>query len=304
MDRVCCRQSRGGGKRDILGGNFHPEAMLTSKQKLAFIITGDINAMWMRDSSNQLQSFKTVLNDEKVASLYRGAINLQARYMRQFPHCNAFQPPPESGMPPQYEHEDDVVTPDYDPDLVFECKYEIDSLAAFFQLSWDYYEATGDAEFFGKFGWAEAVRVILDTAKDLMVGTYAEDGKINTSPYTWLREATSASETVANKGIGAPTKGGIGLIRSFFRPSDDSCIYQFFIPGNMMFASFVKATAEIAQGIDESLAQEMQEIAAGIEEAIEALAIVEHPEFGRMYAYEIDGFGSFNLMVRFSIPST
>jgi uncharacterized protein len=255
--------------------------------------------MWMRDSANQLQSFKAVLDSDKVASLYRGAINLQARYMRQFPYCNAFQPPPESGMPPQNEHADDVVTPAYDPNVVFECKYEIDSLAAFFQLSWDYYEVTGDADFFGKFGWAEAVRVILETAKDLIVGTYADDGSINDSPYTWLREATSASETVANKGVGAPTKGGTGLIRSFFRPSDDSCIYQFFIPGNMMFASFVKATAEIMQGIDGDLAQEMTDIATGIEEAIDKLAIVDHPEFGRMYAYEIDGFGSFNLMVIF-----
>lgn len=270
--------------------------------KLAFIITGDINASWMRDSANQLQSFKAVADNEKVASLYRGAINLQARYMRQFPYCNAFQPPPESGIPPQYEHENDVVTPKYDRDVVFECKYEIDSLAAFFQLSWDYYEATGDAEFFGRFGWAEAVRVILDTAKDLMVGTYADDGSLNKSPYTWLRDATSASETLSNRGVGAPVKSGTGLVRSFFRPSDDSCIYQFFIPGNMMFASFVKATAEIMHGIDESLAQEMRDIASGIEAAIEELAIVDHPKFGRIYAYEIDGFGSFNLMVSFLSP--
>lgn len=265
--------------------------------KLAFIITGDINAMWMRDSANQLQSFKSLVDSERVASLYRGAINLQARYMRQSPYCNAFQPPPESGMPPQHEREDDVVTPEYDPDVVFECKYEIDSLAAFFQLSWDYYEATGDVEFFGRFAWAEAVRVILDTARDLMAGTYAEDGSVNPSPYTWLREATSASETVANRGVGAPVRGDIGLVRSFFRPSDDSCIYQFFIPGNMMFASFVKATAEIMRTIDESTAQEMEDMAAGIEEAIDKFAIVNHPEYGQVYAYEVDGFGSYNLMV-------
>jgi hypothetical protein len=207
-------------------------------------------------------------------------------------------------MPPQDEHPDDVVTPEYDPAVVFECKYEIDSMAAFFQLSWDYYEASGDLEFFGKFGWAEAVRVILDTAKDLMAGTYAEDGSLNKSPYTWLRDSNSATETVGNDGVGFPVKGGIGLVRSFFRPSDDSCIYQYFIPGNMMFASFVKATAEIMHSIDKDLAQEMEDIAAGIEEGIETHAIVNHAEYGKVYAFEIDGFGSFNLMVRISPTSS
>lgn len=171
------------------------------EEELAFIITGDINAMWMRDSANQLQSYKPTLPSPRIASLYRGAINLQARYMRTSPHCNAFQPPIESDMPPEFDHAaGDVVFPEYDPKFVFECKYEIDSLAAFFQLSWDYYEGTGDVAFFGKFGWKDAVKVILKTARDLMEGTYAEDGSLNKSPYTWLRKATSASETVANKG--------------------------------------------------------------------------------------------------------
>ncbi|CAH0016392.1 unnamed protein product [Clonostachys rhizophaga] len=272
-------------------------------EELAFIITGDINAMWMRDSANQLQSYKSIVSEYRIASLYRGAINLQARYMTQYPYCNAFQPPPESGMSPQYEHDDDVVTPAVDHNVVFECKYEIDSMAAFFQLSWDYYEVTKDAEFFGKFGWVEAVKVILSTAKDLMRGTYADDGSVIRPPYTWLRTATSASETVFNKGTGAPVRGNIGLVRSFFRPSDDSCIYQYFIPGNIMFSRYVKATSEIMKTIDEALAKEMEDIAEGIAKGIEEHAIVNHPEFGEVYAFEIDGFGSFNLMDDANIPS-
>ncbi|KAG9254644.1 uncharacterized protein F5Z01DRAFT_686504 [Emericellopsis atlantica] len=281
--------------------NTWPKTLDTT---LAFIITGDIDAMWMRDSSNQLQSYKLLLPNDQIARLFRGAINLQGRYMRQSPHCNAFQPPPESGIPPTLDNaEGDVVSPPYDPEFVFECKYEIDSLAAFFQLSWDYYEATDDADFFRKFGWKDAVRTILDTANDMKQGTYADDGRVLPSPYTWQRKATSASETVANHGTGAPVKGNIGLVRSFFRPSDDSCIYQYFIPGNMMFARYVKAAAEIMNTIDEGMAKEMRGVAEGIEQGIQEHAVVKHPKFGDVYAFEIDGFGSFNLMDDANLPS-
>lgn len=192
----------------------------------------------------------------------------------------------------------DTVTPEYDPKVVFECKYELDSLAAFLQLSWDYYEATRDVKFFGSFKWAASVRTILGVAKDMMAGTYAPDGKVNRSPYTWLRDATSATETVSNRGTGNPINGGIGLVRSFFRPSDDSTIYQYFIPANMMFSRYLKACAEIMRTIDKKTADEMEAMAAGINKGINDHAVITHPKFGKMYAFEVDGFGSFNFMVR------
>lgn len=272
-------------------------------EELAFIITGDINAMWMRDSANQLQSYKAILHDDQIDALYRGAINLQGRYMRLFPHCNAFQPPPESGMPAVNEHPDDVVTPAYDPEVVFECKYEIDSLGAFFQLSYDYYHATGDGDFFGKFQWKESVRSVLDTVKEMMQGTYNDDGSVRESPYTWQRESPYASETLVNKGAGAPVKGGLGLVRSFFRPSDDSVIYQYFIPGNMMLARYLEACVDIMQPIDAGMAQEMADIASGIRKGIQEHAVVKHPQFGDIYAFEVDGYGSHSLMDDSNLPS-
>lgn len=272
--------------------------------------------MWLRDSANQLQSYKPQLVDENnstvdsIATLYRGAINLQGRYIRQFPYCNSFQPPPESGTPPtlnkrtsQRPHlgkrsDGDVVTPKYDPKVVFECKYELDSLAAFLQLSWDYYEQTQDADFFAKFSWADTIKTIMQTANDMSKGTYADDGTVNQSPYTWRRQSDRATETLANDGAGEPVSGGIGLVRSAFRPSDDSCTFQYLIPSNMMFSRYLSACADIMQPIDNDLASSMKDMASGIKQGIEDHAVVDHPTFGKVYAYEIDGFGSFNLMVK------
>lgn len=267
--------------------------------------------MWLRDSANQLQSYKPILNDtaaegdkNNIGKLYRGAINLQARYLRKYPYCNSFQPPAESKIPPvnhkkrSLVRRDDTVKPPYDPEEVWECKYELDSIAAFLQLSWDYYDATGDAAFFGKFQWRDTVEGLLDVARGLMIGTYAEDGSVNDSPYTWKRDSTSATETVSNNGHGNPVEGYIGMVRSFFRPSDDSTIYQYFVPGNMMFASNLEHCAKIMQGIDGDLASQMEEMAAGIREAITQYAIVKHPKYGEIYAYEVDGYGSVNFMVR------
>lgn len=145
------------------------------EEELTFVITGDINAMWLRDSANQMQSYLPLLNassaPDSIASLYRGVINLQARYLLAAPYCQAFQPPVESGIGVAINPSasDDVVFPTYDNQSVFECKfviplnvardwtfglmtvrYELDSLAAFLEVSTNYYTATQDSQFFAK----------------------------------------------------------------------------------------------------------------------------------------------------------
>jgi meiotically up-regulated gene 157 (Mug157) protein len=284
-----------------------------TKEELTFIITGDINAMWLRDSSNQMQSYLPLLNassdPNSLASLYRGVINLQARYLLTSPFCNAFQPPVESGIAPARDEagSGDHVYPPYSNQSVFECKYELDSLAAFLEISSDYYNATGDLDFFGKFSWIQAVKAVLQVAQDMMTPTYGPDGKVLESPYSYTRMTDRATETLANNGLGNPIANGTGLIRSSFRPSDDATIFQFYIPSIMMFSTYLASAAQIMDklniGNSSTLAQQMSTLSRSLVEAVEAHATVTHPKYGKIYAFEVDGFGSSNIMDDANIPS-
>ncbi|KAF2715433.1 glycoside hydrolase family 125 protein [Pleomassaria siparia CBS 279.74] len=282
-------------------------------EELTFLITGDINAMWLRDSSNQMQSYLPLLNassdPNSIASLYRGVINLQARYILTSPYCNSFQPPIESniGIANNTSASQDTVYPTYNNQSVFECKYELDSLAAFLEISSNYYSATGDLAFFGKFKWVQTVEAILKVAADMMTPTYGDDGAVLESPYSFTRLTTRATETLANDGLGNPTANGTGLIRSAFRPSDDSTIFQLFIPANMMLSTYLSSTAEIMSKLNSSnsasLATQMTGLSKSLQEAIESHGTTTHSTFGKIYAYEVDGFGGTTIMDDANIPS-
>ncbi|PVH96711.1 glycoside hydrolase family 125 protein [Periconia macrospinosa] len=284
-----------------------------SEEELTFVITGDIDAMWLRDSSNQMQSYLPILkasNDRNsTASLYRGVINLQARYLLTSPYCNSFQAPVESTIPPAKNGaaDRDVVFPGYDESKVFECKYELDSLAAFLEVSENYYKATEDLAFFSKFKWTQAIEAILKVAEDQMTPTYAPDGAVLPQPYTFVRYTTRATETLANDGIGNPVANGTGLVRSAFRPSDDSTIYQLFIPANMMFSAYLSSTADIMARLNTSnsgaLADRMKSLSKSISNAIETHGTVNHPDYGQIYAFEVDGYGGQTIMDDANIPS-
>ncbi|KAJ0153334.1 putative eiotically up-regulated protein [Colletotrichum tanaceti] len=258
-------------------------------EELSFITTGDIYAEWLRDSSNQLQSYRSLLkrnsSEGSLAALFHGAINLKAPYVRFAPHCNAFLPPEESHVAPTDNKAGvgpDHIFPACSTSLFFECKYELDSLAAFLQLFHDYYTFTTDKDFFARF----------------TAGTYAADGTLNPSPALFERKSVSSSETLSNGGNGAPTEGNAGMVRSFLRLSDNSCIYQLFVPANMMFARYLNSPAEIIDSIDTGLAESLRSSAKAVREGVEAHGKMTHPKFGEIYSYEVDGFGSHNNMGR------
>jgi uncharacterized protein len=281
----------------------------SSDEELTFLITGDINAMWLRDSANQVQSYLSLLqpsNDSNsLASLYRGVINLQARYILINPYCNSYQPPVESGIHWSVNPSasmDDVVPP-YTNQTVFECKYELDSLAAFLEVSYNYYNATQDIEFFKKYNWKKAVQSIMQVASDQMIPTYQPDGNVSTLDYTFTRWTNRASETTENSGLGNPIQNGTGLIRSFFRPSDDATIFQFLVPSNMMFSSYLARTAPIMQEIDSDLASQMSALSSSLRTALENHAIISTAKYGNIYPYEVDGYMGQNIMDDANIPS-
>ncbi|KAI4730179.1 hypothetical protein E4T49_02063 [Aureobasidium sp. EXF-10728] len=282
-------------------------------EELTFLVTGDIDAMWLRDSSNQMQSYLPLLTAnssvDSLASLFRGVINLQARYLLTSPYCNAFQPPIESGIAPAKNPSasQDVVFPTYDNSSVFECKYELDSLAAFLQISSDYYNATGDITFFAKHHWVEAINNVFRIFESLLsASTYDADGRVQKSDYTFTRVSNRATETLANDGLGNPYRGGVGLLRSAFRPSDDATIYQYLIPANMMLAHYLEATVPIMLALNDSTGavtcQRMTQLACTIRQGIEEHGIVTI-DGKRVYAYEVDGYGSANIMDDANIPS-
>ncbi|KAL8758126.1 MAG: hypothetical protein Q9199_001710 [Rusavskia elegans] len=284
----------------------------TTDEDLAFLITGDINAMWLRDSANQILSYLPLLepseSPKSIAALFRGVINLQSRYIKITPYCHAFQPPPESKIPlgTNYAYTLNKVNPPYDRSKTFDCKWELDSLASFLQLSSEYYNSTGDMRPFIKYKWVQTVEVILDAVEAMRTATYTADGHIAPSGYTMTGQTDRATETTSNNGLGNPVKY-TGMIRSTFRPSDDATIHQFLIPSNMMFARYLQDASVIMTKIEsqeaENLKQRMRTMAAEIRAGIAKHGIIHHHLFGPIFSFEVDGYGSHNLMDDANLPS-
>ena len=61
---------------------------------LSYIITGDINAMWIRDSANQILPYIDLIKqDGNLKRLFLGAIYMQAHFFSLDPYANAFNDP-------------------------------------------------------------------------------------------------------------------------------------------------------------------------------------------------------------------
>ncbi|MDP4128642.1 MAG: glycoside hydrolase family 125 protein [Bacteroidota bacterium] len=264
---------------------------MTSGRPDTYVITGDIDAMWLRDSSAQVWPYLPLIQkDKKLQQLIAGVINRQTRCILLDPYANAFYK--DETRISEWKKTD--IT-DMKPGI-HERKWEIDSLCYPIRLAHQYWKTTGDATPFDK-QWKEAIRSILRTFKE-------QQRKTSEGPYHFERNTAFATDSLPLGGYGYPVKP-VGLICSMFRPSDDATIFPFLIPSNFFAVVSLRHAAELlaSAGHDTQLANECTQLADEVEKALRQYAITIHPKFGKVYAYEVNGFGSFNLMDDANVPS-
>lgn len=254
-----------------------------------FVYTGDIPAMWLRDSGAQVWPYvQLAAKDEKLRKMLRGVILRQLKCINIDRYANAFNDGP-TGAGWQTD------ATDMQKD-VFERKYEIDSLCYPVRLAYWYWLVTGDASIFGDV-WLQAVENILKTFKE-------QQRKDGLGSYHFYRVTDRTYDTVGWGGYGAPVKP-VGLIASVFRPSDDRTSLPFLVPSNFMAVSSLKKMAEILTKVNAQTvkADECTALAAEVEAALKQYAVVDHPKYGKIYAFEVDGFGNRLLMDDANVPS-
>ena len=250
-----------------------------------YVVTGDIDAMWLRDSSAQLWPYLPMAKeDARLRALLEGAIRRQARMILLDPYANAFMRDP-SAAPLEWAVNDKTEH----RAGVGERKWEVDSLCYPVRLAHGYWRATGDTQpFDGQ--WKEAAWTIVRTFR-------TQQRKQGQGPYSFQRAATSPTETCALNGFGNPALP-VGMIFSMFRPSDDACIFPLFVPANQFAVASLRQVAELAAKVigDTRLAGEAESLAAEVERALAQYGTRQHGSLGTIWAYEVDGYGSAALM--------
>ncbi len=254
-----------------------------------FVYTGDIHAMWLRDSGAQVWPYVRFANeDPELAHMLRGVILRQLRCLVIDPYANAFNDGPVGG-----EWQSDMT--DMKPEL-HERKYEIDSHCYVIRLAHEYWRVTGDSSIFGPL-WEEAIALTVKTFRE-------QQRRTGLGPYRFRRRTDRAFDTVGWDGWGHPVRP-VGLIASVFRPSDDATIFPFLVPSNFMAVTSLRKAAQILSKVNHnvSLATECEQLAREVETALQKYAVVDHPKYGKIYAFEVDGFGSQLLMDDANVPS-
>ena len=254
-----------------------------------FVITGDIEAMWLRDSTAQVWPYLPLTKcDRELQRLLAGVIHRQTKCILIDPYANAFNKEP--GESPW---KDDLT--DMKPEL-HERKWEVDSLCYAMRLAYGYWRETGDTEPFDA-EWREAMRLAVRTLRE-------QQRKEGRGSYKFQRVTGWQTDTVAGAGWGNPIKP-VGLICSIFRPSDDATIYPFLVPSNHFAVVSLRQLAELHAAVasDPAFETECGDLASEVELALEQYAVAQHLGFGRVFPYEVDGFGNRLFMDDANVPS-
>lgn len=280
-----------------LFGNCFPNTLDTtvtyttkSGKPDTYVITGDIDAMWMRDSSAQVWPYLQFANeDQKIKDLIAGVINRQTSYILKDPYANAFYN--DEAKVGEWKSDKTEMKPG-----VHERKWEVDSLCYPIRLAYNYWKKTGDKRPFDA-DWKKAIEATLITFT-------AQQRKTNKGPYHFQRETTQPTDSLPMGGYGFPVNP-VGLICSSFRPSDDATIYPFLIPSNFFAVVSLRNAAEMVAALhgDIILTNQLNALANEVDAALKIYAVKEHPDFGKILAFEVDGFGSAYLMDDSNVPS-
>ena len=275
---------------NTLDTTVHPKEDLDG-QPDTYVYTGDIPAMWLRDSGAQVWPYVALCADDPaLKKMIAGVILRQFRLIAIDPYANAFNDGPTGAG-----WTTDVTGTKPSP-WVFERKWEIDSHCYPVRLAYHYWKTTGDSSVFGDI-WLTAIRTTLRTFREQQ----RKDGE---GPYYFLRVTDRQLDTKARVGLGHPVKP-VGLIASSFRPSDDATQFEFLVPSNFFAVSILRQAAEVLETVngERTLAAECRALADEVAAALEQYAVVEHPVYGRIWAYEVDGFGNAYLMDDANVPS-
>lgn len=255
-----------------------------------YVITGDIDAMWLRDSSAQVWPYlQFARQDKPLAKLIAGIISRQTRCILKDPYANAF-------------YKDDTKIGEWKNDRtdmkpgVHERKWELDSLCYPIRLAYHYWKNTGDTTPFDV-QWKSGITRTLE----VMIEQQRKAGK---GPYHFQRETLYPHDTQSMNGYGLPVKP-TGLICSSFRPSDDATTFPFLIPSNFFAVTSLTQAAEMVTTVhkDMALAKQLTDLANEVSAALKQHAVINHPKHGKIYTFEIDGFGGQCIMDDSNVPN-
>lgn len=254
-----------------------------------FVYTGDIHAMWLRDSGAQVWPYvQFAAQDEHLKRMIAGVINRQLLSITIDPYANAFNDGPTGGH--WMTDGTDMNPNDH------ERKWEIDSQCYPIRLAHEYWKVTGDTSVFGD-KWIDGMKAILSTLRE-------QQRKEGHGSYRFTRVTDRQLDTKCCNGMGNPVKP-CGLIASSFRPSDDATTFEFLVPSNFFAVTSLRKAAEILETVNHDIlmAGECRALADEVETALKENAVVYHPKFGNIYAFEVDGFGNSYLMDDANVPS-
>ena len=254
------------------------------------VITGDIAAMWLRDSSAQMWPYLPLAaKDTALRELLEGVIRRQTRCLLIDTYANAFMA--DLNAPPLSWSMKDVTEMKQG---VGERKYELDSLCYPIRLAHGYWKYTGDVKPFDA-AWQKAMGLVVETM-------LVQQRKHGEGPYHFQRVSEVSTETLPAAGYGNPVKP-VGLIASGFRPSDDACIFPFLVPSNLFAVTSLHQLAELSHAVlhDDALANRAHGLADEVEVALRNYAVLQTVQ-GTIWAYEVDGFGGQVLMDDANVP--